>query len=169
MRHICAAHTLVITTLSKDVEFAFWCMFACEDFKELNEGPSGTEKKVAGGKRGGTNVWGWNAACSQFLEEPKCFWVKTLEDAVLCVHCVVLYANCEEVPTLMCLEHFYGLFMNEVSQQFVWKPFQGKHFHNIPWGVDARFFSILGYNAFVSGWQNCHHNHSAINFLVCWK
>lgn len=24
-------------------------MFACEDFKELNEGPSGTEKKVPGG------------------------------------------------------------------------------------------------------------------------
>lgn len=42
---------LVITTLSKDVEFAFWCMFACKDFKELSEAPSGTKKKVAGEKK----------------------------------------------------------------------------------------------------------------------
>lgn len=26
-------------------------MFACKDFKELGEGPSGTRRKVAGGKK----------------------------------------------------------------------------------------------------------------------
>lgn len=48
--HMRCFHTGNYNTF-KDVEFAFWCMFACEDFKELSKGPSGTEKKDASGKK----------------------------------------------------------------------------------------------------------------------
>lgn len=59
-------------------------MFACKDFKELSKGPSGTEKKDAGGKKKERK----NVSVTLMSETGMQHAAYSLEKVVFCIHCI---------------------------------------------------------------------------------